>query len=99
MADFELGVINAVRDVFGANVTLLACFFHLCQNVFRAVQRAGLQREYNDEQDSTIRDAVRRMCALAFVPPRDVIYVFEKFVRSAPRTRKFTTIVDYFRVR
>lgn len=97
MVDFELGLINATAEVFGRDLQIIACFFHLCQSAFRHVQSVGLQREYNDANDATIRDAVRQMCALAFVPIHDVIRVFELFKQSAPRGR-FSQIVEYFEV-
>ena len=75
MSDFELAIINAVRTHFGRNIIRL-CLFHLCQSVYRRIQQEGLLRQYGDETDSSIRDAARTMCALAFVPPDDVAIVF-----------------------
>lgn len=98
MADFELGLINATREIFGMDLQIIACFFHLCQSVFRHVQSVGLQRNYNDANDATIRNAVRQMCALAFVPIPDVIRVFALFEQSAPQGR-FSQVVKYFEVR
>ena len=42
MTDFELSTINAAKN-YCNNVQ--ACFFHLCQNVFRRVQMEGLQEQ------------------------------------------------------
>ena len=43
ITDFELGAINAFRQTF-PNARQVACFFHFSQNVYRRVQRAGLQQ-------------------------------------------------------
>ena len=38
MGDFELGALNAVKAVFGNNVTTHGCFFHLCQSTWKRVR-------------------------------------------------------------
>lgn len=98
VVDFEIAIINAVRQHFGGAI-IQACLFHLCQSVFRHVQDVGMQRAYNNAEDKTIRDAVRRMCAIAFVPVNDVIRVFDMFKATAPRTPQFAQLVKYFEVR
>lgn len=76
MSDFELGIINALEAHF-PNDSVSLCLFHLCQSVFRKIQSEGLQQQYRDQQDSSIRDTARSMCALAFVPPGDVPEIFD----------------------
>ena len=71
MSDFELAIINAARNTFGADKVGL-CLFHLGQSVFRHIQMEGLQQQYSSEDDPTIRDAAHKMVSLAFVPPQDV---------------------------
>lgn len=95
LVDFELGIFNAVARYF-AEASIRACFFHLCQSVFRRVQNEGLQQLYNDPTDTRIRNATRQMCALAFVPVEDVQCVFALFERNAPQI--FSPVVKYFAV-
>ena len=64
MTDFELGIINAVRDEVKTQAK--ACFFHLRLNIFRKIQTEGLQEEYNDPDDRSIKIACQELCALAF---------------------------------
>lgn len=98
MVDFELAIINAAIEKFG-NV-MLSCFFHLCQNVYRKVVDVGLKIQYSDENDTSVRDATRQICALAFVPVRDVVRVFNllkpPITRLAPQ--QFSGVVQYFEV-
>ena len=93
MSDFELGIINAVKAHFGDDVVSL-CLFHLCQSVYRKIQEVGLQTKYQDEDDSSIREAARTMCELALVPPDDVVRVFDDFYDGIPD--EFVPIADYF---
>lgn len=65
ITDFELAAINALRRVFQASV-LHGCFFHLSQNVFRRVQKTGIQTLYVN--DATFASSVRQLCALSFLP-------------------------------
>lgn len=95
MTDFELAIINAALENF-VEAFIRACLFHLCQSVFRQIQHEGLQALYNDENDSTYRNAARQMCALAFVPVEDVQRVFFLFVETVPRL--FKPVTKYFEV-
>ena len=78
MSDSEFGIINAVKAHFGDDVVSL-CLFHLYQSVYCKNQEFGLQTQYQDEDDASIREAARSMCALDFVPPEDVLRVFDAF--------------------
>lgn len=93
MTDFELAIINAIRRHI-ENVR--GCFFHLRQNVYRQIQANGLQIQYNDEEDRSIKEAAQRMCALAFVPVADVIPTFDLLSEELPED--FFPISDYFEV-
>ena len=50
----------------------------------RKIQAEGLQQQYQDENDDSIREAARSMCALAFVSPQDVPRVFDVFYEQVP---------------
>lgn len=94
MCDFEIAIINAILSTIGD--VIRACFFHLCQSIWRRIQADGLAAAYNDPQDRSIRDAARKLCALAFVPLHDVESVFLEFKASAPQN--FGPVTDYFQV-
>ena len=50
MTDFGKGVIRAFQEAFpGLNCT--GCFFHLSQSVWRRIQAAGLQLDYQTDPD------------------------------------------------
>lgn len=53
ISDFELAIINTVKSHFGNIVK--GCLFHLCQNVFRRIQAEGLQQQYNDKHDRSLK--------------------------------------------
>ncbi|XP_051157755.1 uncharacterized protein LOC127279449 [Leptopilina boulardi] len=94
MSDFELAIVNAAEDNFGKIVR--CCLFHLCQNIFRRVQNEGLQQQYNDENDRSIKHATQMMCALTFVPPNRVSEFFDILVDDIPED--FDHVADYFEV-
>lgn len=95
MVGFEVAIINAAMEMFG---NVLACFFHLCQNIYRKVVDVGLKVQYADENDTTVRDATRKICALAFVPVADVIRVFNLLKTSITRStpQQFSGVITYF---
>ena len=95
MCDFELAIINALKETFAIEIIRL-CLFHLCQSVYRRIQAEGLEQKYKDEVDNSIREAARCMCALAFVPPQDVADIFDKFYDQVPED--FLPIADYFEI-
>ena len=89
MSDFELAIINAVKSIFNCE-SIKLCLFHLCQFVYRRIQSEGLQEQYMNEDDDSIREAARSMCALAFVPTDDVPEVFDEVPDG------FISVANYF---
>ena len=73
LIDYELAIKNALEAVF-PGVVVSGCFFHFSQNIWRRVQRHGLQDRY--AQDAGFVTEVRMIAALAFVPGNDVDRVF-----------------------
>ncbi|KAM7308638.1 hypothetical protein ISCGN_012272 [Ixodes scapularis] len=69
ITDFEIAAINALRQLFQSSV-LHGCFFHLSQNVYRQVQKTGLQAQYAN--DAAFSSLVRQLCALSFLPPHRI---------------------------
>ncbi|XP_051173358.1 uncharacterized protein LOC127289462 [Leptopilina boulardi] len=94
MTDFEVAIINAVIAIFGNIVH--CCLFHLCQSVFRRVQFEGLQGQYNNENDRSIKAATQMLCALAFVPHENVSEHFDTLMEDIPDD--FICVADYFEV-
>ncbi|XP_052129491.1 uncharacterized protein LOC127750882 [Frankliniella occidentalis] len=93
MTDFELGIINAARAVFPEAVIRL-CFFHLGQSSYRKVQHIGLQEQYNDPEDRSIKNAVHSLLALAFLPADRVLDAFDGLERvSPPSHRPFVPVL------
>ncbi|KAG8233356.1 hypothetical protein J437_LFUL005817 [Ladona fulva] len=75
MMDFEKAAINVFRSVF-PNAEIGLCLFHFGKSLYCKIQEVGLQRQYN-EGDSKVRQWLLSVIGLAFVPPEDVISVFE----------------------
>ena len=77
MTDFEIAAINAVAATF-EGTEIKGCFFHLCSNLWKRIQRSGLQHRYID--DAEFANTLRMIAALAFVPPDEVEAYFEQTV-------------------
>ena len=69
LIDFERGALNAINEVF-PDTNVKGCFFHLCSNVWKHVQAAGLQVRYLEEPEFALQ--LRMLTALAFLPPQNV---------------------------
>ncbi|CAF1060993.1 unnamed protein product [Brachionus calyciflorus] len=87
--DFEIAAINAIKIVFKCKV--YACYFHLCQSLWRRVQSSGQVKRWFDEN---FRVSFRRLQALAFIPVCDIIEGFEYIKQTAPCC--FSNILNYF---
>ena len=81
LLDFEKAAINSFEEVWpGALVR--CCFFHLTQNVWRKMQTAGMQADYNHDEELAMR--IRQLPALAFASPSDVQHLFAAVVQQLP---------------
>ncbi len=54
MSDFELAILNACREVF-TGVPLSGYYFHLGQIIYRRVQGDGLEEQYRDPLNRTVK--------------------------------------------
>lgn len=81
MTDFELASMNAGRHHF-PDADIKGCLFHFCQSIWRHVVQLGLKAAYNNEADRTIRDEIRQLMALPFVPVEHVQDVFDSLVET-----------------
>ena len=50
MIDFEIAAINAAAATFDGT-EMKGCFFHLCLNLWKRIQRSGLQQKYIDDAE------------------------------------------------
>lgn len=83
MCDFELAILNACEMVF-PGVPRSGCYFHLGQIIYRRVQAAGLQEQYRDPVDRSVKRFTHMLLALAFVPEDDVSTAFTELRRECP---------------
>ena len=75
LVDFETAAINAIRNVL-LQTNISGCFFHLLSNLWKHIQRAGLQERYMNDPEFGLQ--LRMVAALAFVPPQDVVNSFDE---------------------
>ena len=75
-----------------ADVQVVGCYFHFGQNVWRQLQADGKTTDYiNDEEFAT---KVKTLMALAFIPPADVVQVFEQ-LSGLPEYQAVDNIISY----
>ena len=106
VADYEIGIHNAVRDAFedesnGRSPSIQGCFYHLTQSTWREVQAVGLQSAYNESVE--VREFCGKLDSLAFLPISDVkegINVLYGEIPEQPeypeRVEKLRCLVEYF---
>jgi hypothetical protein len=81
MSDFELASINAFRETF-PQAEQKGCFFHFSQAIFRQIQRdPQLLEQYSQNPEFSLK--IRHLKALAFIPPADVMDMFEIIMEDA----------------
>lgn len=74
--DFERATINSIKKNF-PNTSILGCFFHFGQCLWRKIQHCGLQQWYVEVNNALF---IKQLQALAFVPPSDVHELFDELV-------------------
>ena len=90
--DFEQAAHHAICSVFGDNVTLRGCFYHLTQSTWRKIQNLGLSELY--KTDDTFRLFCGQLDALALLPLASV-YAGMAYLRGImPAAAE--ELVDYF---
>ena len=85
--DFEMGVYQAFRNVFGQQVRVNGCFFHLTQSTLRKARELGLGI-YIQEGSQYLRNDFRKFAgmidALAFIPPGHVNLAVQVLQNNIP---------------
>lgn len=90
--DFERAAVQAFRNVFGENIQIQACHFHLCKSIMRSVARVGLQRLYRQNEDFAMK--IRMIAALAYVPTKHVRRLFR--LVSQEVGQRGVQLLEYF---
>ena len=99
ICDFEISLMTAIETEL-PNVVIRGCFFHFCQSLWRKVQELGLSVVYR--QVRSVKNVVRKIMSLAFLPTAIVRMTFNLIYRSRSVARLFTNypslreFVDYF---
>ena len=68
MTDFEVAIRGAFK-LFWPAITLLGCYFHFSQLIWKRVKKTHLQVEY--EKNYEFNALIRRLSSLPFVKPED----------------------------
>lgn len=74
ITDFELAAVKASRAEFN-EVRTQGCHFHLCQSILRKIQEKHLISRYNQDEEFSVN--LRKLGALAFLPPEEIKDAFE----------------------
>jgi hypothetical protein len=91
--DFELAVIGALQSEFQIEPT--GCLFHFSQSILRNMAGNGLQTMYNTNNPPEVRQTVRRLMAIALVPPLRIDQVFQAVKNNAPNVAGMDVMVNY----
>lgn len=91
--DFELAVIGALRSEFQLEPT--GCLFHFSQSILRNMTGNGLQVMYNTNNPPEVRQTVRRLMAIALVPPLRVDQAFQAVKNNSPNVVGMDVMLNY----
>ena len=72
----------------------LVAFFIWVNRFFRKIQSEGLQQEYNDVTDRSVKEFTHMLLSLAYVPAEDVPRVLQILQEEAPEN--MLPVLDYF---
>ena len=95
LVDFEQAVINSFAAIFGQNVELNGCFFHLCQSTWRKIQSLGLMQIYKDNINN-FQEFAGMLDAIAFLPRNDVSLGITYLRNNMHPDPRAVDLVDYF---
>jgi hypothetical protein len=99
MTDFEKAAINAFTSSFPSS-NQRGCFFHFTQCIWRKIQTpecSEIRKKYIDDPDFALQ--IKMLAALAFIPPNDVIRIFDDLVESQffdSNQQLLKPLIDYF---
>lgn len=73
VCDFEVSMHSAIRNVW-PQMCINGCYFHFTQTLVRRLSALGLKRAYMVDDD--LQSIVKKLAALAFLPPEVVAIQF-----------------------
>ena len=79
VTDFEMALQKADLSSW-PGTSVQGCFFHFCQGIWRKTQELGLARSYVTNEE--VRNSVKRLSALAFLPVNEVGGSFDNLLAS-----------------
>ncbi|XP_065160730.1 uncharacterized protein [Atheta coriaria] len=92
--DFEQALMNCAGDAF-PNAEIKGSYFHLTQSLVRQIGNVGLKQQY--DTDIHIRNQLKSLAALAFVPIKDVQDVYNQLAVTMPDDESYREVLGYFR--
>lgn len=90
IVDFDLAFIYAFEEFF-AECDIHGCYFHWTQCIWRKIQNLHMQQKYQNDEDFSFQ--IKKLLALAFVKPEDVIKFYEELIES----EYYVTNEDYLK--
>ena len=95
--DFEIAAYDAVRAVFGNQITIHGCFFHLTQSTDKHVGDLGLRQLVRN--DARAARFVAMMDGLAFLPLNDVVLgarLLQNVIPNSALQPLFNYFMEYY---
>ena len=95
--DFEQAAYDAVRQVFGQQLNIHGCFFHLTQSTWRNLVDLGLRQLYDNDYDT--KRFVGMMDGLAFLPVNDIplgVGVLRRIIVQGQVDPSIIPLFEYF---
>lgn len=89
--DFEAAIWKAATEEL-PNVSMKGCAYHWAQRIWKKVQHLGLQTYYVDDGD--IKEYIRCLLALPFLPPQEIQGMFYH-LKGKAETRRFRELTQY----
>lgn len=96
MSDFELANLNALRGSFDG-ISIRGCLFHFTQNIFKNAVNRGLRIPFFDLEDPNIRNQVRYLMALPFIPLEDLMETYD-MLEADFEDERVLDLAEYFEV-
>ncbi|CAG2208063.1 unnamed protein product [Mytilus edulis] len=100
ISDFEVAMTSAAETEF-QHASICGCLFHLCQAIWRKVQKLGLTRPY--DRNPNLRKCIRKVMAIAYLPLLLVRVNFDQLCREnltrrlCRRYPALQDLLNYFR--
>ena len=91
MVDFNLAQINGLRNIFGNNISIHACFFHYSQAIWRNFGKYGL---CNKKSYSSNTELLFNLQILSFIDRNKIKDLYKKITKKYSSNKSF---FDYFR--